>query len=66
MGSSFDLVVDGWISDYPPMYYNVYETLDVNGELLGEKLNAIAVPTNETFKFVVKDYPVMVEVTDQS
>ena len=49
IGDTFGVVIDGWVTDHPPIEYNVYLTLDVNGDLRGKKLNDMPIYEEEMF-----------------
>lgn len=66
LGQEITVSVDGWTSNNPPVVFNVYGTLDSDGQRRGLLLN-VGAPVSDTdkFKFVLKDSnPVQVEVTD--
>lgn len=68
LGQVVTIRLDGWVSDNPPIVFNVYKTLDTDGFRRGLLLNSGApVSAADTFKFMLLNTnPIQVEVTDQS
>ena len=56
MDSEISVAIDGWQSENPPVVFNVYSTLDANGQRRGLLLNVGApVAAGDKFKFMLKN-----------
>jgi len=40
LGDRLTVEVQRWVSDYPPVVFNLYKTEDSDGEVIGDKINS--------------------------
>lgn len=68
VGDTFELALYDFTSDNPPLFFNVYNTMDEDGSEVGLIINQDGpVPIDEQFTYVAtRTFPIYFEVFDQS
>ena len=68
IGTPFTLVVRGWESDNPPIFFDVYQTYNIEGTRKGRIINREGpIPAGKLYQYTAANVnPVIVEVYDDS